>query len=632
MSSINTKQNIEATTKGYVSSFADAKAENNPQLVNRNTSPECLRSMLPSILGGGGTMNNEAYEVIFTKGLQAGGIESANITDLVIDVDARKAAVTAVADMVFLGEKSSMDFSWFLHFNEEGTKIVKIVEFVDSLTFTGLQQKMAGAEDRMWNLQEYVMHRSRSHSPLTDNSTSTGRKCDGYQISPAPSTPPTCLIPTYTSHAEAKSLQFFIEKTLVNFQTFFPDNLWSTKILQVAHDQGCIKNGLMALSHFHRLYLTHQQWQKVDSVPALKHYNFAIRELLSPSPDVQGHVLVLSCLIFICIELLQGNTESAISLFKYGCSMIQQHRKNSPRFKAKDGPRSDIEETLNLAEACFKRIAVQFLTLMSDNDSTLWFLFYNTFGSSLTLRENSFTCLADAREALLDILVDQASPGLKGKSARDIMAHSAKVTRWGELFDALLLRQTNSGSPPTDSGSRTIALLQVHRKYSEINVAKYIHGQGDPCFWDKFTTEFNEIVDHAATAAGIDQNHAKRNWDTESSPKAYFHIDIGFTSVLISVIARCRDPFVRRRAIAVMLTDRVQEGAFNGSQSARVAARVMELEETRSGKEVKCSSDIPHEARVRQIRVHLQGGEDKKMRLVYKFSQDCFEEERSMTE
>lgn len=90
-------------------------------------------------------MNNEAYEVIFTKGLRAGGMESANITDLVIDVDARKAAVTAVADMVFLGEKSSMDFSWFLHFNEEGTKIVKIVEFVDSLTFTGLQQKMAGA-------------------------------------------------------------------------------------------------------------------------------------------------------------------------------------------------------------------------------------------------------------------------------------------------------------------------------------------------------------------------------------------------------------------------------------------------------------------------------------------------------
>ncbi|KAM0411281.1 hypothetical protein ACHAPD_009483 [Fusarium lateritium] len=269
---------------------------------------------------------------------------------------------------------------------------------------------------------------------------------------------------------------------------------------------------------------------------------------------------------------------------------------------------------------------------MADNDPALWLLFYNTFGNTFTLKESSFTCLADARESLLDILVEQASPGLKGKSARDIMAHSVKVTRWGELFDALLLKQTNCGTPPTDTEIRTIALLQLHRKYSEINVAKYIHGQGDPCFWDNFTTKFSEIIDYAATAAGLDQDYAKRNWDTDSSPKAYFHIDLGFTSVLISVIARCRDPFVRRKALAVMLACRVQEGAFNGSQSARVAARVMELEEMRSGKEVKCSSDIPHEARVRTIRVHLQRSEDAKMRVVYKFSQGCFEEERSMIE
>jgi hypothetical protein len=144
MSSADIKQNIEATVKAYVASFVDARAENDPHLVNRNTSLDCLRSMLPSILGGGGTMTNEAYEAVFTQGLQAGGMDANNITDLVIDVDARKAAVTTVADMVFLGEKSSMDFSWFLHLNEDGTKIKRIVEFVDSLTFSGLQQKMAG--------------------------------------------------------------------------------------------------------------------------------------------------------------------------------------------------------------------------------------------------------------------------------------------------------------------------------------------------------------------------------------------------------------------------------------------------------------------------------------------------------
>jgi hypothetical protein len=211
------------------------------------------------------------------------------------------------------------------------------------------------------------------------------------------------------------------------------------------------------------------------------------------------------------------------------------------------------------------------------------------------------------------------------------MAHSAKITRWGELFDTLLLQLSNGEKLLSDAENRSIALLQLHRKYLEINVAKYAYGRGDPCFWDKFTLEFDEIVNYAATAAGLDQDYTQRNWCTDSSSKAYFHIDLGFTSVLISVIARCRDPFIRRRAIAVMLADRVQEGAFNGSQSARVGARIMELEEARSGKEVKCSNDIPRDARVRTIRVHLQGGEKEKARLVYGFYKGYFEEERSMT-
>ncbi|KAL4729703.1 hypothetical protein ACLX1H_004126 [Fusarium chlamydosporum] len=128
MSTINVKQNIEATVKSYVSSFIDARVENNPQLVNRDTTPDCLRSMLPSPLGGGGTMNNEAYEVIFAQGLKAGGMHANNITDLVVDVDARKAAVTSVADLVMGGEKMSLDFSWFLHLNDDGTKIKRIVD------------------------------------------------------------------------------------------------------------------------------------------------------------------------------------------------------------------------------------------------------------------------------------------------------------------------------------------------------------------------------------------------------------------------------------------------------------------------------------------------------------------------
>ncbi|RBR19170.1 uncharacterized protein FIESC28_05635 [Fusarium coffeatum] len=146
--STDIKQNIEATVKSYVTSFIDAREANDPKITNRDTTPDCLRSMLPSPLGGGGTMPNEAYEAIFAQGLKAGGMHANDITDLVIDVDARKAAVTTVATLVMAGEEISLDFSWFLHLNEDGTEINRIVEFVDSLTFTGLQKKMAGGAEK----------------------------------------------------------------------------------------------------------------------------------------------------------------------------------------------------------------------------------------------------------------------------------------------------------------------------------------------------------------------------------------------------------------------------------------------------------------------------------------------------
>lgn len=267
---------------------------------------------------------------------------------------------------------------------------------------------------------------------------------------------------------------------------------------------------------------------------------------------------------------------------------------------------------------------------MGDTDPTLWEAIHDTFYNARVRYEIPFKSLADAREALLELLVEQASPGLKGKSIHEIMAHSLKLEQWGHSYDSLLADYNHAGKILSDAERRATALLQLHRKYLEINVSKYIYGQGDPCFWDRFTADFDDIVNYAATAAGLDENYAHRNWSTDSTPTAYFHLDLGFSSVLVAVIARCRDPFIRRRAISVMLAGRVQEGAFNGSQSARVAAKVMELEEARSG-EVKCSSDIPEEARVRTIRVQLLGSESPKTRIVYGFDQGFCEEEFGLT-
>jgi hypothetical protein len=57
-----------------------------------------------------------------------------------------------------------------------------------------------------------------------------------------------------------------------------------------------------------------------------------------------------------------------------------------------------------------------------------------------------------------------------------------------------------------------------------------------------------------------------------------------------------------------------------------VASMVMNIEESRSGMDVKCSTNVPEAARVRTIRVHIEGHENIMARVVYGFDQGSWEE------
>ncbi|KAF5989020.1 c6 zinc finger domain-containing protein [Fusarium bulbicola] len=73
--------------------------------------------------------------------------------------------------------------------------------------------------------------------------TSTGRTCDGYEEAAAAEQvlqqqPPTQTVSAgYRNSQEARSIQFFIERTLSQLTSFFPDEFWGISVLQVA--QSC---------------------------------------------------------------------------------------------------------------------------------------------------------------------------------------------------------------------------------------------------------------------------------------------------------------------------------------------------------------------------------------------------------
>jgi hypothetical protein len=78
---------------------------------------------------------------------------------------------------------------------------------------------------------------------------------------------------------------------------------------------------------------------------------------------------------------------------------------------------------------------------------------------------------------------------------------------------------------------------------------------------DHQTDDFSEIVTEVAIAAGLDPRSLDRQSRSSNlTSRSNYHLDIGFSPILIDVAARCRDPTVRRQAIALMLAAQEREG------------------------------------------------------------------------
>lgn len=142
---------------------------------------------------------------------------------------------------------------------------------------------------------------------LTRIGTSSHRICSGYATVTRSSSPLASTLTFRNSRCdvscEIRSLQFFVERTMRQLATFFPDDLFSTRVLQVAHLEPSIWHALVALSTYHERFLEHGPGPVPrESLFGLRQYNKAIEGLLSSRPSLPL-VRLVSCTIFICIEV-----------------------------------------------------------------------------------------------------------------------------------------------------------------------------------------------------------------------------------------------------------------------------------------------------------------------------------------
>ena len=102
---------------------------------------------------------------------------------------------------------------------------------------------------------------------------------------------------------QTRALQFFFDQTAPQLGNFISDELWSRRVLQLAHGDTCMRHALVALSSYHERFVNVAE--DGESLYGLQQYNLAIRELVKADAQKLSYlpVQLVSCAVFISMEV-----------------------------------------------------------------------------------------------------------------------------------------------------------------------------------------------------------------------------------------------------------------------------------------------------------------------------------------
>ena len=192
----------------------------------------------------------------------------------------------------------------------------------------------------------------------------------------------------------------------------------------------------------------------------------------------------------------------------------------------------------------------------------------------------------------------------------DMTAYLDVFCRWSTAFDAMITTQYQD---MTEREKYAAQVLQMQRLdfSTALGVISGSTGVDDQMLWDKYVGTFEMIISVAESVLKQSTSPVQR---TSSERTPLFTLDIGIVGPLYDVARRCRDPAVRRKAICLLSTYPRLEGMWDSVLAARVAERVLLIEENGLGA-VNCCADVPDWARTSEV--HPIFDLEQKKALVY---------------
>ncbi|KAK3713388.1 hypothetical protein LTR37_008580 [Vermiconidia calcicola] len=405
--------------------------------------------------------------------------------------------------------------------------------------------------------------------------------------------------PAFNDLLEKRYFQFFRQRTVASTNSIANCRFWDRVVLQACHTTPAVKHAVLALSSLHQLSSLpfddgrgsqHRIYAERQHKKALEE----ARTLIATSTPEDVDRILIACIIFIIFEGVRGDYTAVSVHMDSGRAIVAQHL---DRLKA-TSRRKDLEEIehalarLDLPAICF-----------SDQSSPYRYTLMDFYHTSPFLTPCRFQDIHEAQVSLVDLArwlllagdhIDFAELHGDLRSMAKYQAEkvkcAAQVEEWyGHFLDAV---------DRTDNSDRLL-ILTLKLWHSCMTMLIRAETYGPEMRYDAFMPLFERTVQYGEQIVErlADRNHTRS-----------FSLELGYIIPIYVTATRCRDPYLRRRAIDLLQKHPRQEGVWKSLAAAAVASRWVAVEEEGLG-QVRYSTDVPEHRRIRFIdtQVDIEG-------------------------
>lgn len=451
----------------------------------------------------------------------------------------------------------------------------------------------------------------------------TGRKCDGYDAKPpkhhhskpkqgrlASGVPAIssdhCIVLRPGTREERQYVELFCNQTSRAISGFFSSDFWNYLLPQLSCSQPAIRHAIAAVGAIHERFL------HAPSLPApsagsqnepfaLQQYNKAIKHLMDsfPSSEQSLDLTLITCCLFVCLEMLRGNNEQALNHLEAGLRILCRRQKkrlewSNHRNRPAEGFGAVFEQELsylfarfNIQLSLFGRPLAPFEPSSGDSNAP-----------DTSHRDVTFSTILEARHSLDRLMnkalrfirsaADKTNPIPYSMLLQEQFDISRELNDWSNAFEDLIKRLTRRTRKELDP--RGPLLLRIHHLTSKIWLETGLTAEvttwdtTDVMAWDRHYADFETIVLNAAlvlnnkSSEESGRDHEVDNVDRSTDN---FCLDMGIILPLYRIATKCRHPIIRRKAIDLLSTHPRQEGLWNSRCCAKLGELVMAVEEAR---------------------------------------------------